>query len=221
MNTASCFPAARLARWPAAIHKGFGAADNVFKRTCSGISQAVLVVTMATPSPDSTAAIKLFTPSYSPAMAGRCRCSRNQLDCERANAAPACRNENLLAGPEFCTLLECLPRRESNHRDRGRLHEVQIGRLVRGGVLRHDCKLGDPPTAARSISVLVLSLESNISPRRPLILEAFFQFRFASSERLHSSVLDREIKSSPSRKLCRLPACHFGSERNSVGRLRA
>ena len=42
---------ARFARWPAAIHKGFGAANNVFKRTCSGMSRAVLVVTMATPKP--------------------------------------------------------------------------------------------------------------------------------------------------------------------------
>ena len=37
---------------------------------------------------------------------------------------------------------------------------------------------------------------------------------------LHLKVLSREIKSSPSRKLCRLPACYFVSERNSVGRIR-
>ena len=37
----------------------------------------------------------------------------------------------------------------------------------------------------------------------------------------HLSVFDREIKSSPSRELCRLPTCYFVSERNSVGRIRA
>jgi hypothetical protein len=45
--------------------------------------------------------------------------------------------------------------------------------------------------------------------------------RFVLSEGLHLRVFDREIKSSPSRKLCRLSACYFVSERNSVGRIRA
>src|SRR6266542_2118209 len=41
------------------MHKSFGGADNVFNRTFLGMSRTVLVVTMATPSPDSTAASSL------------------------------------------------------------------------------------------------------------------------------------------------------------------
>lgn len=77
IRTASGFSAMRPARWPAAMHKGFGGADSVFNRTFFGMSRTELVVTMATPSPDSTAASRLFMPSYSPAMVGRCRCSRS------------------------------------------------------------------------------------------------------------------------------------------------
>src|SRR6266511_3475724 len=43
---------------------------------------------------------------------------------------------------------------------------------------------------------------------------------FALSEWLHLGVLDRDIQSSPRRKLGRLPACYFVRERNSVGRIR-
>jgi hypothetical protein len=46
------------------------------------------------------------------------------------------------------------------------------------------------------------------------------EFRFALSEWLHLGVLDRDIQSSPRRKLGRLPACYFVCERNSVGRIR-
>lgn len=51
--------------------------------------------------------------------------------------------KTLWPGLSFARSLSALPRRESNHRDRGRLQEVQIARLVRGGVLRHDRKLGE------------------------------------------------------------------------------
>ncbi len=37
---------------------------------------------------------------------------------------------------------------------------------------------------------------------------------------MHLGVLDRDIQSSPRRKLGRLPACYFVCERNSVGRIR-
>ena len=36
-----------------------------------------------------------------------------------------------------------VPRGEPDHRDRGRLHEVQIGRFQRGKALRYHCELGD------------------------------------------------------------------------------
>jgi hypothetical protein len=41
---------------------GLGARESDFNRTRFGTSRAVLVVMMAIPRPDSTAAIKLFTP---------------------------------------------------------------------------------------------------------------------------------------------------------------
>jgi hypothetical protein len=39
--------------------------------------------------------------------------------------------------PGLRCVFEGLPRRQSDHRDRGRLHEVQICRFERGGVIRH------------------------------------------------------------------------------------
>ena len=54
-----------------------------------------------------------------------------------------------MAGLEARTLLERLPRRQSDHRDRGRLHEVQICRLERGGALGHKRKLSDSARAAQ------------------------------------------------------------------------
>jgi hypothetical protein len=39
--------------------------------------------------------------------------------------------------------------------------------------------------------------------------------------RFSYSLFNRDINSRPRRKLCRLPACYFVSERNSVGRIRA
>jgi hypothetical protein len=48
----------------------------------------------------------------------------------------------------------------------------------------------------------------------------YISLRFALSEWLHLGVQDRDIQSSPRRKLGRLPACYFVCERNSVGRIR-
>src|SRR5258706_15420114 len=52
------------------------------------------------------------------------------------------------------------------------------------------------------------------------VVSAFSQFRFALSEWLHLGVLDRDIQSSPRRKLGRLPAYYLVCERNSIGRIR-
>ncbi len=85
------------------------------------------------------------------ASAGRCRHLGSEvfreLDRERANASSARGDEHLVAGLDVCTLLERLPRRQSDHRDRGRLHEVQMRRFERGGVLGHDRKLSESARA--------------------------------------------------------------------------
>jgi hypothetical protein len=66
----------------------------------------------------------------------------------------------------------------------------------------------------------LFSSKSSFNPPRSLILEVFSQFRFALSEGLHLGVPNRDIQSSPRRKLARLPACHIVCERNSVGQIR-
>src|SRR5205814_1211599 len=50
-------------------------------------------------------------------------------------------------GLDACALLERLPRRQSYHRDRGRLHEVQMRRFERSGVLGHNRKLSQSARA--------------------------------------------------------------------------
>jgi hypothetical protein len=66
-----------------------------------------------------------------------------QLDREGADAAGARRNEHLLPGAQADALLQRLPGGQPDHRDRRRLHEVQVGRLQCGGALGHDRELGD------------------------------------------------------------------------------
>src|SRR6266516_1136586 len=77
---------------------------------------------------------------------GRCHfCAKifRDLDCERAYPIRASRDEHLLPQLKVCALFERLPRSKSDHWNRRRLHEVQIGWFERGSVLRHDCKFGE------------------------------------------------------------------------------
>ncbi|MNZ61234.1 hypothetical protein D3C78_793250 [compost metagenome] len=68
-----------------------------------------------------------------------------QLDCKGANTAGPCRDEHLLTGPKVGAFLQRLPRGEPDHRNRGSLHEVQIGRLQRGSALRYHREFGNRP----------------------------------------------------------------------------
>src|SRR5205809_864933 len=75
------------------------------------------------------------------------------------------------------------------------------------------------------ISSVYLGLAVSFTPSRkarfpsPQTRGSFLPFA-SLSEWLHLGALDRDIQSSPRRKLGRLPACYFVRERNSVGRIR-